>query len=193
MAADAASYNVSRKTKQQGGDSGDSVQTSLDLVGSGNLPVVNNGCQANYLQCCINPRHEPALLTNPKFFSRADERLFSSLPSIPPKFRLLFVQDPRYRRTPHEQKEKLPTTWTRTTIDKVRWETLNSNPGAEGYIAPTQDGKVPIRTSTVPVDIDEWVCSKLFVLQAPTCLMHIWCWIIPVLRFRSRLSEFRTF
>jgi hypothetical protein len=79
---------------------------------------------------------------------------------------MLFVHDKRYQQSDasfRALKGLDLMTWTRTTIDETRWEHLQGHSGAKGFIVQTKSGKLPKQSNKVNVDVDEWVCLRIFI------------------------------
>jgi hypothetical protein len=92
----------------------------------------------------------------------------SPLPVTPPTFKVLFIQDPNWRKIRKVACSGKEVIWTETTISVERWNELSTNPGSRGFVYR----KVPVEGEDVRLDgfvnvyIDEWVSRKLlFLLQ----------------------------
>ena len=114
-----------------------SKRRKMDAGGEDKVPPFRNTCQQ--ISAARSVTHPPAKT-----------------------IRILYVPDKRYMEPLAKIRKALPTNWITTTIPQDRWEELSSNPGAEGYVYPTEVGKFPVRSNTLTVHIEEWVSVRLF-------------------------------
>ena len=125
-------------------------------------------------------------------------------PITPPTFRVLFIQDPNWRKIRKVACTGKEVIWTETTISVKRWDELSTNPGSRGFVYR----KVPVEGEDVRLDgfvnvyIDEWVSGKLlfllqhwnrFVVLAMRSRVKWWtlseCWCNEVGAIQGRFDE----
>jgi hypothetical protein len=88
-----------------------------------------------------------------------------------PIFRLLFIQDPDWRKARNIVFRGHETVWTKTTISKGRWQELAANKGSEGFMhrcKPNEDDGDVLMDGLVHVYIDEWV-GKFIISDLCSC------------------------
>jgi hypothetical protein len=84
--------------------------------------------------------------------------------SGPPKYRVLFIQDPAWRKSKEEAESGNEIIWTRTRIEEARWFELLQTGGSEGFMykdmVTGNNGESlvnPLLEGYINVHIDEWV------------------------------------
>jgi hypothetical protein len=80
--------------------------------------------------------------------------------SPPPIFRVLFIQDPGWRKEKNSVLKANDVAWTEASISEGRWEEIKQNPASRGFIYDHDELGIeigPLLDGQVKVSVDEWV------------------------------------